>query len=338
MIPRDILKKIRQIEIRTNLVVTGSGERTRPGCSQRRPRRWPLRGARVPTNSVVLPRNVRREGAPNRSRGGCAPHGSQQHPVHFRRSAKRLSNSAKTCSAGMPPFGFFRSSSARRSSSAFCSGVSSSSESPNSKSMVSTSSRLSASGIRRSSSRISVLLMAAIYSFALSAQARFFRRFAKRFSISAKTCSAGIPRPGFFNASSARRSSSSICSGEGSGSYPFSWMLPQTRCASSMRSARLNFASISSFKVFQAKTPLGMGGAFQSWKPSMNSSQRRCASSTRSSNGSLFAAEKNFAKDMNSIYCVGTRAQAEFFARPIRNPQSALSAMALATAEIRNFP
>jgi hypothetical protein len=45
----------------------------------------------------------------------------------------------------------------------------------------------------------------------------------------------------------------------------------------------------------------------------MNSSQRLCASSTRSSNGSFFAAEKNFAKDMDSIYCVGRRVQAEFF-------------------------
>jgi len=46
MIPREILKKIRQIEIRTNrpvsetLVHFGSGERARPGRSQRRPRRW----------------------------------------------------------------------------------------------------------------------------------------------------------------------------------------------------------------------------------------------------------------------------------------------------------
>jgi hypothetical protein len=79
MIPREILKKIRQIEIRTNRVVTESlavfrnGERARPGRSQRRPRRWPLRGARVQTDSVVPPQKVRREGAPNGSRGGCAP-------------------------------------------------------------------------------------------------------------------------------------------------------------------------------------------------------------------------------------------------------------------------
>jgi len=40
----------------------------------------------------------------------------------------------------------------------------------------------------------------------------------KRSSISAKTCSTGLPRPGFFSASSARRSSSATCSGVSSGS------------------------------------------------------------------------------------------------------------------------
>jgi hypothetical protein len=46
----------------------------------------------------------------------------------------------------------------------------------------------------------------------------------------------------------------------------------------------------------------------------MKSSQRRCASSTRSSNGSFFAAAKNFAKDIDSIYSVEPRVQAEFIA------------------------
>jgi len=81
MIPREILKKIRQIEIRTNrpvsetLVHFGAGERARRGRSQRRPRRW-LRVARVQTDSLVRRRNVRREGAPNGSRGGRAPRDS----------------------------------------------------------------------------------------------------------------------------------------------------------------------------------------------------------------------------------------------------------------------
>jgi hypothetical protein len=142
-----------------------------------------------------------------------------------------------------------------------------------------------------------------------------FRRCASRSFNSALICSHGIPRSGCFASSSARRSSSSICAGVGSGSYPSSWMLPQTRCASLMRSERLSFESISSFRVFQAKTPLGIGGIFQPWKPSMNSSHRQCASSTRSSNGSFFAAARNFANDMDSIYSIGTigtRVQAPF--------------------------
>jgi len=81
--------------------------------------------------------------------------------------------SVKTCSTGFPRPGCFNASSARRSSSAFCSAVSSSLKSPNSKSMVSISSRRSGSGIRRNSSRISVLLMASIYSVEMPVQATF---------------------------------------------------------------------------------------------------------------------------------------------------------------------
>jgi hypothetical protein len=96
-----------------------------------------------------------------------------------RHAARRAFNfcraSARTCSQGMPRSGCCRSSSARRSSSSFCSCESSSSKSPNSVSMVSTRSRRSASGIRRSSSRISVALMPAIYPFDLPAQAGVFQ-------------------------------------------------------------------------------------------------------------------------------------------------------------------
>ena len=137
-----------------------------------------------------------------------------------------------------------------------------------------------------------------------------FRRCASRFFNSDLTCSQGTHCSGCFTASSARRSSSLTCSGDSSGSYPLSTMLLQTCCVSSKRSSRLNSASILAFSVFQAKTPSGIGGAFQSWKPSMNSSQRRCASSTRSSKGSFFAAERNFATDMKSIYWVRCHAQA----------------------------
>ena len=73
MIPREILKKIRQIELRTNRIVTASGERARPGRSQRRPRRWHGRTETTRTFPTVVARRVRRGGAPNDSRGGCAP-------------------------------------------------------------------------------------------------------------------------------------------------------------------------------------------------------------------------------------------------------------------------
>ena len=84
MILREILRRIPRIEIRTNRLMTGlAGERARPERSQRRPRRW-LRVARGQTDSLAPRRNVRREGAPNRSRGGCAP----------RHSALRIPRSA----------------------------------------------------------------------------------------------------------------------------------------------------------------------------------------------------------------------------------------------------
>lgn len=76
---------------------------------------------------------------------------------HFRARSRCLI-SAETCSTGVPRPGLASASSALRSSSATCSGVSSSSKPPNSLSMVSTNSRRSASGIRRNSSRISAVL------------------------------------------------------------------------------------------------------------------------------------------------------------------------------------
>jgi len=89
--------------------------------------------------------------------------------------AKRRWISADTSSMGVPRPGFFKASFARRSSSAICSGVNSSLKSPNSISMISTSSRRSTSGIRRNSSRISALLMPLIYSRETRRQAAFVR-------------------------------------------------------------------------------------------------------------------------------------------------------------------
>jgi hypothetical protein len=59
----------------------------------------------------------------------------------------------------------------------------------------------------------------------------------KRFLISTETSSTGVPRPGCFKASSARRSSSAICSGVKSGSSPCSMRSSLSFCASSIRSA-----------------------------------------------------------------------------------------------------
>jgi len=140
--------------------------------------------------------------------------------------------------------------------------------------------------------------------------------------ISALICSHGIPACGFFCISSARRSSSAACSGVSSQSYPLSTMFVQTCCASSSRSSRLNRILISFCRVFHGNFPLGMGGAFQSWNPSMNSSQSRCASSTRSSNGSFLAATRNFHTDTVEFYSVDCPAQAGF--SPTRNTDHAI--------------
>jgi len=122
---------------------------------------------------------------------------------------RRCLISAEMSSIGVPRPGCFSASSARRFNSACCSCVNSSFKSPNSKPIISTNSRRSASGIRRSSLRMS----------ALAAPTGSFRRAASRSSSSAKTCSAGIPEWGFFCNSSARRSNSASCSAVKSVSY-----------------------------------------------------------------------------------------------------------------------
>jgi len=139
------------------------------------------------------------------------------HPKTHRVARNRFSMSATTSSSGRQRSGCASARSARRSSSAICSGVSSSSNRSRS---FSKTSRCSLNGSLSTCSITCacIALMVAIYSFDLFAQARFFRRVASRSSISAKTCSAGIPRPGFFRASSARHSSSAICSGVSSSS------------------------------------------------------------------------------------------------------------------------
>ena len=80
--------------------------------------------------------------------------------------------SSRSCSQGMPRPGFFSASSARRSSSAICSGVSVSAKSSSAKSRIcSKAKRRSSSGSLQNYSTTWVALMAAIYSFDLTVQA-----------------------------------------------------------------------------------------------------------------------------------------------------------------------
>src|ERR1019366_3424763 len=89
---------------------------------------------------------------------------------------KRLLSLASTCSQGIPSWGFFSKSARRRSSSADCSGVSSSSKAPNFSQTISATACCSARGKCSICSRISVALMALIYSDGSSVQARFLCR------------------------------------------------------------------------------------------------------------------------------------------------------------------
>ena len=81
--------------------------------------------------------------------------------------------SALTCSHGMPRSGCFRNSSARRSSSTICSGVSSSSNSVNSSRICWTTSLRSFSGNCRICPSSSAAFMAEIYSGNICTQATF---------------------------------------------------------------------------------------------------------------------------------------------------------------------
>src|ERR1051325_7920705 len=100
--------------------------------------------------------------------GRCEPH-----PLHFQ--PKRLRASARTCSHGTPACGFLRNSSARRSSSAICSGESSSSKSsPTTSRICSKASRCSSTGSFRNCSTTSIALMSPIYTTGSRRQAAVF--------------------------------------------------------------------------------------------------------------------------------------------------------------------
>src|ERR1700679_2956210 len=107
MIPREILNKIRQIELRTNRLVSESlGERARLGRSQRRPRRWHERTRDSRAFSNLLAHEGRREREPNGSRDGGVPPILFQPMAHFQWCASRFSIPVKTVSAGIPECGF----------------------------------------------------------------------------------------------------------------------------------------------------------------------------------------------------------------------------------------
>jgi hypothetical protein len=128
--------------------------------------------------------------------------------THFQ--PKRLLSSALTCSQGIPSCGLASKSARRRSSSAACSGVRSGSH-PSSM-MISQKSCasliLSSCGRAFAASRISVAVM-----LQKDYIAAHFRLLSLSGS-SAQTCSHGIPRSGLRLNRSARRSASSICSGD----------------------------------------------------------------------------------------------------------------------------
>ena len=89
------------------------------------------------------------------------------------RPLMRSFSSARTWSQGIPLCGLRASSSPRRSNSAICSGVNSSSTSPNSSQTFSATSYCSSTGNRRICSKISDALMAIIYPVMLPAQTTF---------------------------------------------------------------------------------------------------------------------------------------------------------------------
>ena len=88
---------------------------------------------------------------------------------HFQ--PRRWRTTSRTCSHGFESWGFLRNSSARRSNSACCSGVSSASASPNSAQPCSATSYCSSGGNRRICSSISTALMPLTYRAHCRAQA-----------------------------------------------------------------------------------------------------------------------------------------------------------------------
>ena len=217
MIPREILKKIRQIEIRTSRIVTATlaGFSFQPSPQFRRiPRTMKNRSHidGIQFNRIVNAVFVKsfESHFVSVGRGEAKSFGRFQNllesgvdfhsefltqagtlrfiprcrifkfqtgkgrkndrALHALRLLRRSWSSACTVSHGMPRSGCCRSSSARRSNSASCSGVGSSS---NFSRRCSKTSRCSSNGSFSTCSMTWAALMAAIYSFASHAQAEF---------------------------------------------------------------------------------------------------------------------------------------------------------------------
>jgi len=219
MIPREILKKIRQIELRTNRIVTEFALRSfQPSAQLRRiPRAVENRNH---IDGIQFNRII--DAVFAKSLKNCLVSGWRSEVKSFRgfqnlledcvnfnskfvtqawtlsfipccrvfkfqtgewcennfafhalRLFRRSWSSACTVSHGRPRSGCCRSSSARRSNSASCSGVGSSSNLSRS---CSKTSRCSSNGSFSTCSKTWAALMAAIYSFDLPAQARFLGR------------------------------------------------------------------------------------------------------------------------------------------------------------------
>ncbi len=211
--------------------------------------------------------------------------------AHFR-FLSLSGSSAQTCSQGMPLSGLRHTRSARRSNSSICSGDKPSSISPNSSKIWPATSRRSFSGKRRICSRISVALMQTrlpkiqthckFPTVMNEIERHFLAR--RRFLISAETPSIVVPRPGLFNASSARRSNSAACSGVRSGStHPSSSPYSQPkRCRISALTCSKGMPSLGFFSNSASRRS---SSAINSGDSSGSRSSKRASAISRRSSG-----------------------------------------------------
>jgi len=227
MIPREILKKIRQIETRTNRIVTDSAAR---GC----PSRSTSATAKAFESSCAL-RSIAA------TAGETPALLSLQPPPQFRRIPRAVPDGNHLHFTVLrvdgeinrvgPRFGHLRFSRRWRCQ-------------PKPIGFIRQSLEKSLKFVVESPTHASLACLIPIhrlipfplgFGFRNDFERHFLAR--RRFLISADTSSIGVPRPGCVRASSARRSSSAACSGVKSGSYPSSRRSSLSFRASSIRSA-----------------------------------------------------------------------------------------------------